>query len=862
MVHMDDILDSIRQQVERIPEKPALCEAETCLTYAQLDAMSSALAQRFRDEGLNPGDVVGCLKRTMTADFLCLLACLKSGMVHLVLDDREADARILAVFSQADPKLMLVETDEAEAQARQMDCSVVRLSDIDLNGAVQRVSVNLPDTAPCWYEATSGSTGSPKLVINSRRWLQHLTAAQTQAANLSDADVVAVFGELWCDTLLSGLTVGATVHAYDLRGRGAAPLEDWMRRTGVTAMQTYVAAFRALADAVRKPLPDLRIIRLAGEVILPRDVIAFHRICMPGAALANYYGATECGFMTQHIHRHGDTVPEKALAIGRPVPGTEIVLVDEVKRPVPQGATGLILYKAPFLADGYLNDPERTAQTYWTDPDGRAVVNTGDLGVCDRNGVYRVVGRADDQVKIRGYAVRYSEVEALLGRHPAVEKVAVTSFMSPRAQRQLSAHIIPAANQDFDPRALKAWLAEHAPAYMVPNYYTEHAEFPKTDTGKVLRRALPNPLNDMEKAAGIALPDDATRRAVAAAWKKVLGHDAFGIDEDFFDVGGDSLQAMAMVVDLEQRLNVRIGYESLIMRGASIESIAQRIDAAGDLADRILTLKKGDGQLPIFVTPVENGEFSDWLHVIDSFPAELTLLGVHVRDLRARKGFPALRVEDLARYAADSIEEAAPEGPFVVAGFSAGSQIAFEIARILENRGRAPAGLILLDPPLKSHDPERKTWHLRRIASALLKSGNPALSLNRAAHILMGRPARELPVADERAYWSYQPKPLTVPKALLIFAQDDNPHRAEQERLWCGLLRAKTEVADTPGDHNAIVRDVNAPHLAGLLACWWHSLRTATAHLPAAQIVQFPAQAETDEDRDDTQMRRSGHRRN
>lgn len=820
-----DFLAQLQQQLDLRPDQMALVDEGAGLSYAELDQKSSALATHYKAIGVKPGDVVGCLKRSMTTVCLNALAAIKGGTVHIAVDDRETPARISQVFDKARPVRVLVDTEEAAEQARTLGFDPILPSDVDWKQSAF-AQPDLPDSAPVVYEATSGSTGEAKITVTTRAFLQHLITAQTDAARLTEQDRIGLMGELWVDTLLCGLTRGATYFSYDLRGAGVAPLEDWMRSNQITAIQTYVAAFRALTEAVTTPLPDLRIIRLAGEVILPRDVEAFGALCQPGAVLKNYYGATECGFMAQYEHAHDAPLPTGPLPIGHPIPGTELQVVDEARRPVPAGVTGLLLHKSPHLPLGYLGDDTLTARIYWTDGPMR-VLNTGDLAVQEQDGSFRIVGRADDQVKIRGYAVRYSEVEAVLEKHPSVAQVVVTSFVSPRGQRQLSAHIIPHDGNEIDAKALKAWLAETLPAYMVPTYFTPHSDFPRTDSGKILRRALPNPLEALQAAGGAPSELTQTERVVSQVWTQVLGHDGFSPDEDFFDVGGDSLQAMSMIVDLEQQMQVRIGYESLIMQGATVRDIAERIDRAADLADQVVTLQKGDGKVPVYVMPVENGEFSDWLYARQYFSDDVTLLGVHARDHRQRASFDKQSINDMARVAADRITQQSLGGPICIAGFSAGTQLALEVTRLLQADQMDVAGLVLIDPPVAKLESEYKSWHMRRILSPLVKQGNPLRAAARAAHILAGRPTSELQIADETAFWLHAETALPKPVPTLVVWAEDEPadNRRERQTYWHALLGGSPTYTLCPGHHNSVLRMPNAPILAHLVETWWRARR-------------------------------------
>ncbi len=822
---MDQFLARFQSYTKLAPPPLALVEGGRTYTYSDLDRLSDALAITLTEAGLTAGDHIGCLKTKMVSAYVTVLAGIKTGIVFLNLDARESEARISHVFGATNIKRLLIDSDKTEADFDQKyEYPIIRLDQLKPDGRSFSVP-DIPRSDPFWLEPTSGSTGAPKLVQSPRETISHLIFSQANAAGFTHKDRIALFGEMWCDTLLAGLCVGACYHSYDLKEQGTAPLPQWMRENKITALQTYVAAFRGLAESAIKPLNALMKVRISGEVILRRDVELFEHLTQPGAELMNFYGSTECGLISQFVHRHGDPVEYDILPIGKEIRGSEIEIVYEDMTVAPDGVTGLMLNRSRHLADGYYQNPEKTKETYWEASDGFRVLNTGDLAFRDGDGNVHVVGRADDQVKIRGFSVRYSEVETLLQEHHAISSVAVTSFLSPRGQRQLSAHIILAENCDWNPAEMKSWLASRAPAYLVPGYYVQHQEFPRTDSGKIQRRALPNPLDiqDVETANRGHLTG--TQSQVLSAWSEILGHDGFGLDEDFFDCGGDSLQAMSMVVALERTFSVRIGYESLIMEGATIRSISERIEKSKHDVSRILNLKTGDGKMPLYILPVENGEFSNWLYMLERFSDDITLLGVHVRDLTKRSSFPRLKQQDLAKYAAESIVQNDPEGPYFIAGYSAGTQTAFETARCLLDMGKDVAGLILLDPPVLRLEEYRKFWRARRILSPLKNGLDFAEAINRVGHIYFRRPAKQLHVADETTFWSYQPKPCSLPSTLLVSAEVFNPNRDEKEQEWSTLVGGNPDIALSPGAHDTITREPNASVLANIVETWWRNNR-------------------------------------
>ena len=754
----------------------------------------------------------------MVTTILTALACLKLGAAIVPLDERENPEKVDHVFRTARAKLVIWESDTGAELAAKSGLQGEKLSMIALNrDNFQDLRTPSPDSI--WsIEPTSGSSGQPKLVPLSAAVLDHYIEAHATAARLGPDDRVALFGEMWFDTIFSNFWAGTQAHFYDLRGKGSSGLVEWLTEHQITGFQSYPVAFRSIVGAAKHMIPSLRFARLSGEALLPSDVAEFERVFPEGAVLTNSYGSTECGLLACFDFPKGSTAIDGPLPAGfPPLPG-ELTVVDEAGEPFPQGGEGVIVKRSRFLAEHYLHNPEKTEGVYWTEPDGTRVLYTGDLGFFDADGCLHLIGRVDDQVKIRGYSVRYSEVEAEVSKAGGFRELAVTSWQNPQGARQLVCHFVHEMGNAFDTRAFRDDLLNRIPAYMVPNYFFAHSSLPKTESGKIKRKALPTPEAegwndelDLETLAPI-------QRDVAEIWETVLGHRAYSIEDDFFDVGGDSLQAMSVLVALEDRHKERLGYESFVMQGATIKDIAHRIENAP--REDMVPLKQGRSGPPVFVLPVENGEFSDWLYMMNALGEGRSYYGVHVRDVAQRETFARKSIKELAEYACDTIERAHGLGPMVIAGFSAGTLLAIEVTRELQRRGALDVALVVVEPTAPHLQTERLDWWLRRIMSPLIKQGDIARMFDRAAHILLNRPCAELPVADETAFRSHTPKPLNVESVLMYSCEEENPRKADNERYWQGLLGDSLEILDAAGNHVHVMRDPNAARLGQSLETW------------------------------------------
>ena len=828
---MHQTLDRIETFARNAPKRIALVPETGPITYAEMWAGARATAGLLLDAP-GKGAPVCLFGKSLAVHVQMGLGCLLANRSFVSLGPRIPEDALGHMVRMAASELCLTSDTEGEAIAQAHGVQSISYADT-LAAPQPKTLPDLDPNALSLLQNTSGSTSLPKLVGVDQRTLQKFTLLHHDLGQLQEEDRYPLFGETWFDNFFGVLHAGGRLEEYDLKERGAEGLSQWVRARKISNMHTFTAAFRTLAETTSEPLPDLRVVRLFGEVMNRADIEAFERICLPGSTFMNTFGATECTCMAQYDHPHGATPPSGNVPAGTPaIPGALRItgqVGDNPRAEIPQGTTGVIEVHSEFLAEGYLNNPSKSEGVFWSE-NGTRVLSTGDLGYFDAEGVLHVVGRADDQVKVRGYSVRYSEVEAPVEELPEVAEVAVTSIVSPHGTRQLAMHFVAEPEAEVSPAKVRDHLASNLPAYMVPNYVLEQEALPKTPSGKIKRSALPNPLEDESLRTTVSRSgwSEAERR-VADVWSDVLGHAGFDRGDDFFDIGGDSLQAMMMVVRCEEAFDCRLGYESLALEGASVAQIADRLlnGPSIALAGGMVRLREGNGVQPLHILPVERGEFSDWLFVLQSMRQDREVLGVHVRDETQRHDFHALSVEALAQRAARNIMERDPDGAHLIAGFSAGANTAIETVRAIQDMGGKVAGLILVDPPVKRYEDYRWTWQARRIGSALAKSGSLSLAARRAAHFWLGRATDELEIADERTFWRYRPRPLKVPPTLVIEAEVRNPNRAAKATFWDAMLNGSVTRWAGPADHMNLLREPCSQLTTVRIEEWIATLRQA-----------------------------------
>ncbi|WP_405358696.1 amino acid adenylation domain-containing protein [Kitasatospora sp. NBC_00085] len=520
------------------------------LTYRGLDERAAQLAALLARAGAGRGDRAGlCLGRT--ADMVAaVLAVWRLGAAYVPLDPDYPADRIEFVLKDADVPLVLTDPGTAgripDGPWRTVETT--RATDAAHTGTVR------PEAAePAYVIYTSGSTGTPKGVEVEWGSLDNLVAVTDEVMALRPDDRLLQFASLSFDVsvadLVSALTTGATFvvspGGADRVGEGLVAAIRAHRPT-VISMPPSVLAGLEPGD-----LPALRRVVVAGEA-LPAPLAARWAAV---AELVNAYGPTEATvYATAHrCAADGDVL------IGRAVPGAVAHVLDGTGRPVPPGARGELCVGGAGVARGYLGRPGLTAERFVPDPFGEVpgarLYRTGDVARWTAAGALEYLGRTDDQVKIRGLRIELGEVESHLRAHPGVAAGAATA-LGEGAERRLVGYVVPAASAPVSADEVRAWLGRRLPAYMVPSAVVVLDALPLSPSGKVDRAALPAPVRSAADPAGHVAPRTPLEETLARVWAEILQVERVGAEDDFFDLGGDSIRAVQIAFRIKRELGL------------------------------------------------------------------------------------------------------------------------------------------------------------------------------------------------------------------------------------------------------------------------------------------------------------------
>ena len=407
----------------------------------------------------------------------------------------------------------------------------------------------------------------------------------------------------------------------------------------------------------------------------------------PGRVMVNAYGPTET---TMCVAMSAPLTPGSGVPIGSPVSGAALFVLDKWLRAVPAGVVGELYVAGAGLGCGYVGRAGLTGSRFVACPfggPGARMYRTGDLVCWGADGQLDYLGRADEQVKIRGYRIELGEVQAALAGLDGVEQAVVIAREDRPGDKRLVGYVTGTADQ----AGVRTALAERLPAYMVPAAVVVMDALPLTPNGKLDTRALPAP----EYTAGeYRAPATLTEQILAGIYAQVLGLERVGVDDSFFDLGGDSLSAMRVIAAINTSLDAAHLAVRTLFHAPSVRSLSQQLgrDASEAEVVPVEVLKEGTG-VPLFC--IHPGGGMSWPYQALGNYLDCPIIGIQ-RILQGEEAEPR-SIRDMAKNYADRIQEVYPTGPYNLLGWSFGGVVAHELAIELQRRGCVIARLILLD---------------------------------------------------------------------------------------------------------------------------------------------------------------------
>jgi len=575
------------EQVERWPDSEAVLFEDKQLTYRELNQRANCLAHHLRTLGVGPEVLVGiCVERSLEM-VVGLLGILKAGGAYVPLDPAYPPERLAFMLEDSQVGVLLTQARLVESIPKHQGCIVCLDTDWEI---IERQSKENPECSftpenLAYVIYTSGSTGKPKGVLVAHSGVSNLATSLIQISDVQPNSRVLQFCSLSFDgsvtelvmALLSGATMVMGTRDSLLPGPSLIQLLRDFEIATVALLPSVLAVLPA------NELPALRTVIAAGEAC-SRELVAKWSA---GRRFFNGYGPTECTVCTTMVEC---TDSKEAPPIGRPLPNTQVYILDAQQQLVPIGVPGELYIGGVGVTRGYLNRPELTAERFIPHPfsndSASRLYKTGDLARYLPDGNIEYLGRIDHQVKIRGFRIELGEIEAVLRQNPAVEDAVVIGQEYDLHDNRLVAYVVPSQEQVLSTSELRRYLKQKLPDHMVPSAFVPLEALPLTPNDKVDRRALPAPEFQPELQQSLVAPRTPIEEMLTSIWADVLRIELMGVHHNFFELGGHSLLATQVISRVRDTLAVELPLRSLF-EAPTIAELASRVE---------LELKNGQSQ--------------------------------------------------------------------------------------------------------------------------------------------------------------------------------------------------------------------------------------------------------------------------
>lgn len=807
--------------------EPWLLEGSRQVSIVAAQRITRHLARKLLEE-VSPGQLVASLIHAGIDASVLLLAANLAGVPITFLDRSQPETQLAEVLPAEDCKLMIAHpNDSSLAQRIAGDrFSVLILpseafSDPGPESDAQLEPIQLPDpNKPAYVVYSSGTTGRPKGVIRTvttmtgtglNQVTRHSTTPDDVLGELSSYRFVTASG-----TFYSAILSRARVAFHSLDADGVKTIAPWANDVGVTILRTQAAVMRTLLE-VKTDLTDsrVRLYAVSGETVFGADIERLRNLLPKFCEIQVVYGSSEAGGMGIARFKRGESIPGGRVRF--PLQSNTLIL-DEELAPVADGTVGEIV-SLNARSFGYWHRESLTDERYVKRPDGTRLYRTGDLGRVSDN-MLEVLGRSDSQVKVSGFNVELSEVEAEILGHPEIFATAVIDVARPGGGTSLVAVYVPTTDRLPSVASIRRHLAERLPVYKIPTRFVLLDRIPETASGKFDRAALRS-VTAFDEDRPLREPCNPVQDELHRKMSDLLALKKLSIDDDFFEVGGDSLSAIEFGLWIENRFAIPTGAAAIVahptiellgeyVEGGSVQlpkgTTAAMLRACADPVATLL-LVAGGGDSIVSQLPLAN-----------ALQSALTIVGMQGHGLD--DNLPTERT--IQRYAKRAIREClklAPAGPYIVGGHSFGGTVAQEMAVQMEAAGLRISAVLLVDtaaPKIRESLGLLRTVNRKRIAwieDSRSKRGAQQLVDKPREHLR----ARHVWVFERnvRALRNHRATPCQAPIWVIQASHENRLHADGTDRFagWSKLTAGTVTILPTPGSHVSIK---SVPHVSGV----------------------------------------------
>jgi len=686
------------EQVNRTPDKTAIMSEDKSITYRELHEKSNQVAAYLQEQGIQQNDFVGVMVQRSVETIINTIGILKAGAAYVPIDSEYPEERRQYILENSNCKMVLNPQDYVEKNIAEYP--------IELTKTINSIE----DIAYVIY--TSGSTGRPKGVVITHKAVTNTVIDLNERFNVNENDKIIGLSSMCFDLsvydIFGALSTGALLvlvpDQKDIRN-----LVRVVEKEKITVWNSVPAIMDLLVENLRTELinTSLRLVMLSGDWI-PLKLSAKIKNHFVNADVYSLGGATEASIWS--IYYPITEVEEnwKSIPYGKPLANQKFYVLNGQQRQCLVNVPGELYIGGVGVAQGYLNDEEKTKNSFIHHPQLGYIYRTGDHGVMRKEGYIEFLGRKDQQVKIRGYRVELGEIENQLLEHKEVKNAVVVDFKDTNNNKYLCAYVV--SEQKLIIAELRESLAKKLPEYMIPTYFVQLERIPLTLNGKIDRRTLPQPEGNSRIGVAYVAPKNEAEKKMTQIWQEVLGVEEVSIEDNYLDLGGYSINAITLVSRIQQEFGIEVSYDKVFKAPnlkEFVRSIIKMVECTGATTNYI-KFNENDTKQNIFCIPA------------------LVPTGMVYRHLAGNLKDYSLYCFDLIESGSRSKEYASiiksiqPQGPYILAGYSIGGFLAFEVAKELERQGCYVAGVIMIDSSyllekLKTEEHERLLEEAREV---------------------------------------------------------------------------------------------------------------------------------------------------
>ncbi len=841
------------------PTQTAVVAGNKSMTYRELSDISDRWASRLQAKGLKQGDYIGvCLPRTIELPGI-LLSILKAGGAYVPLDPAFPADRLHYMVEDSAAAFIII-TRALQKEFRFNENLVLYLEDLisETNGSTYtKYPITADSIAYILY--TSGSTGKPKgVIIKHPGVVSELADLAIKFGLQKDHRFLAITTisfDLSVLEFFMPLMHGASIHlATKEEAMDPYWLEDYINKKSIHFIQGTPATFDLLFAGGWKGNKDLTL--LCGGEAMRIELV--EKVLSCNKEIWNLYGPTETTIWATIIlfsHNTPQIVRNGVMSIGKPIANTRIFIMDPNGLPCPLGVSGELWISGEGVAVGYKNLPELTADRFVPAPDKKGMAyRTGDRILMDQTGNLHFLNRFDHQVKVRGYRIELGEIETIIKKTEGLNNCVVMAVPDGSGNNVLAVWFTtkdPGTSEDEFIRKCKAELSSQLPEYMIPGLWMKLDSFPLTPNRKIDKKALPKHLTvfPLEKTIPGTEVFSELQEKIRKIWEDTLKVKDIRLDDNFFEMGGHSILAVKLMVDLEKETGIRLPI-AVLFTNSTIRKLSALYEKPVEdkVWSPIVTIKDSGKKKPMFFVHGVSGNVFKYFALGKMLHPDQPSYGLQGYGLNG-KDIPFTNMQDMAAYHIQALLQFQPEGPYKLGGGSFGGYLAYEMAIQLRAMGKEVSVLALFDLDAakktdflpsgvkqivgaqllakrfikraavlaKADKEERKNYFEARKRIKEVGELESWLDIYNVTEMIGKDAATYFKRVEEACYealMNYKIKPYDG--SLLLFRARDGHYNNEYDESlgWTYFVKGETRVIVVPGDHNTIFEEPHVDTLA------------------------------------------------